>query len=611
LLGHFNWGLDNVSGTKQRDIALYELGRGPVLLLLDDLEEINLDESKEIIDILSSWNTTLGGRALLIMRRQRPEFDDLIQSNWISIGELPEAAAMEFFSARLGGVDIAMARLGANFTNVFSLCYCHPKLLILTAAALQLGVPWDQLATQLKQLVGTPIAKMEQVLEITISQIQRDSPIAGQFLDCWAVFAEAAIEEAWRFVLSGKMLGVDDPVRQWQNDALETIQRATILQRFSSENGVQCRIHPLVSEYLHSHRWSILTQEKREEYQVRHLNFYRESISSRSENYPIVLEWDNILLALKNTSKTKRWKEVIALCNILVGNERELLFRKNLWNHAKLALNYAIQAAQELSEQQLLAVFLHNLGISQYRTAEYQEAEKSFEQSLTIAIQIGDIDLVIRERLEIGRVCYRLMRYEQAEEYFEKVRIQAQLKGDLGRYAAALHELGRLAYRRKNASVAQQLLGEALQIRENVSIKLGVAQTLHELGRVQHDLALEAENAKQLEDAESLYQRSLALRREVGDYVGQQATIHQLGLLSFDQGHYERAQKYYSECIELSDALNDRFWIAHNQFRYARLLWRLHEYEEAARLASQSLELCTVLGVSLKTQVENWLKAPS
>jgi tetratricopeptide (TPR) repeat protein len=203
------------------------------------------------------------------------------------------------------------------------------------------------------------------------------------------------------------------------------------------------------------------------------------------------------------------------------------------------------------------------------------------------------------------------MRYEQAEEYFEKVRIQAQLKGDLGRYAAALHELGRLAYRRKNASVAQQLLGEALQIRENVSIKLGVAQTLHELGRVQHDLALEAENAKQLEDAESLYQRSLALRREVGDYVGQQATIHQLGLLSFDQGHYERAQKYYSECIELSDALNDRFWIAHNQFRYARLLWRLHEYEEAARLASQSLELCTVLGVSLKTQVENWLKAPS
>ncbi|HLI70426.1 MAG TPA: tetratricopeptide repeat protein [Ktedonobacteraceae bacterium] len=606
LLAHLEWGLDEIPSNKQQKVALYELGRGPILILIDDLEEATAEECKEIIDLLGSWDTSLGGRAMLIMRWQRPEFDNLVQSNWISVGEFPESTALDFLSHRLGGVEAARTRLGKNLLQVPQLCYCHPKLLTLTAAALQLGIPWRELSPQLKRLIGTPVAQMEQMLEITINRVQNESPIAGQFLDCWSVFAEAATEEAWRFVLSGKKVALDDQIRLFQNDALETLQRANILQRFEQ----QCRIHPLVSEYLKSHRWEKLSQEKRSEYQQRHLNFYCEEIASRGAEYPILSEWDNVLRALGNASNAQNWKGLLALCSVLVNRNTSPLFRKNLCSYAKQTLHFAIQAAQKLAEPKWQAIFLYDLGISQYRMAEYREAEASFAQSLKISQQIEDVELIFDTTLEIGRVYYRVARYELAREYFEDAQRFAESKGDQERIASVLQELGRLAYREKRISTAKQLLDKALHLRENLNDKLGIAQTLHELARVSHEMALQSQDRELFNEARRLYHRSLLLRREIADYIGQQATIHQLGLLEFDQEAYENARKYYDECIELSNALNDRFWIAHNHFRYARLLWRLNKRDEAINMAKQSLELCTVIGISLKTEVEVWLTSP-
>jgi tetratricopeptide (TPR) repeat protein len=613
LLAHFDWGLEEMTGAKQRRIALYELSRGPLLLLLDDLEEARPQEVREILELLSAWDTSLGGRALLIMRHRRPEFDQLIQTAWLTVGALPGDAAYAFLEERLGGAEAARVRLGSQLEELPRLCYYHPNLLTLTASALEIGIPWQELATQLQHLTGGPLKQVEQVLALTIAQIEKEMPVAGQFLDCWPLFAETTGEAAWRFVQAGRPLTHADALWHQQNAALENLQRANILQRTPGEHDEQCRMHPLISDYLRHHRWNRLSPEKRAEYVRRHLHYYIEMFRSQAERFPLLAEWENILRtveqALTGSHQRENLEELLALAELLVGGERPLLGR-HLPRHAVQLLTLALEAARRLQKGHEQAVFLLELGKARYRLAEYQEARQAFEKGLALARQLGEARLIRQATLQLGQVAYRQTRYEEARALFEELRRLAEGAGDGEHLAEALHELGRLAYRLARLEEAAALLAEALRLREQSGDGEGIARTLHEQARVAHERACLSGAAEQFEEAEALYQRSLALRKAAGDRIGQQATIHQLGLLAFDRGDYERAGLYYAECMQLAEELNDRFWIAHNRFRQARLLWRLGRRQQAKEQASEALALASVLGIGLQQEIAAWLKRP-
>lgn len=600
LLSHLGWGLEEVPTDRQLTVAAYELSQGAALVLLDDLESISEQESGEIVRLLRAWDTALGGRALLVMRTRRPEFDELIGSNWVSISDFPVKDALDFFTDQIGGLEIAREKLGTSLSRVPTLCHRHPKLLALTAAALQIGVPWEELRGQLEHLTGGPVAHVVNVLERSVSQVEKESPLAGQFLDCWSVFASAASEEAWRFVLHGRQLDMTDPLYQLQNDALAMMQRADILQRSQTDGGQNCRIHPLISEFVHKHRWTQLSEEKQAEYWRRHLEFHTRAIQTRGASYPIMAEWNNLSLALAAAEGAASWTSIVTLCLELAGPRHGVLVDTSLWSYCKEALGFGIRAARHIADTGALAGFLYSLGISQYRLAEYHDAVTSLNESLGLSDAEAQAALHLDVVRELGRLHYRLGQYESARERFSELLSTATRLDDKKLIGDALHELGRLAYREKNRTQAEELLSRALATREAAEDILGVARTLHEIGRLVHA-------AGRWTEAESAYHRSLGLRRETGDVVGQQATIHQLGLLEVDRGNFSAAHERYDECARISDALNDRFWIAHNLFRNADLSWREGDREKALGLASRAWELCKILGIALEREVSAWI----
>nr|BBH94450.1 hypothetical protein KTA_26490 [Thermogemmatispora argillosa] len=87
--------------------------------------------------------------------------------------------------------------------------------------------------------------------------------------------------------------------------------------------------------------------------------------------------------------------------------------------------------------------------------------------------------------------------------------------------------------------------------------------------------------------------------------------MHQLGLLAFHRGDLQQAGFYYAQSMRLARELNDRFWIAHNQFRLARLLWHEGQQQEALAQAQEALALCQVLGIGLQREIEDWLQMPA
>ncbi|MBX5449146.1 tetratricopeptide repeat protein [Thermogemmatispora sp.] len=611
LLTHLDWGLEETSARRQRALALYEMARGPLLLVLDDLEEASSEEAQDICDLLSAWDTSLGGRALLLMRHHRPEFDQLLQTNWLTVGQLPAQAACELVEEQLGGREAARARLGRHLPELPRLCYYHPKLLTLATSALQRGIPWQELATQLRQLAGKPLRQMEQLLHLTITRVIAESPLAGQLLDCWPVFAETTAEAAWRFVQAGRLPLTTDRLWQQQNEALEALQYATILERGETPSGPQCRMHPLISDYLRLHRWNELSQERRTEYQRRHLQYYIEVCKSNREVERLLYEWDDIALAIEQAQHLGLWEELLTLAEELVGVEGLPLLKRHQSKQALQILQVALEASARLQQPAREAVFLLHRGICYYRLAEYQQAYQDVASSLQLARRQGNEELISAAELELGRVCYRLMRYEEAEQHFATVHAQATSRGDQRRQADALHELGRLAYRRRQLESALRFLNEALQLWERLGDQAGLARTLHEQGRVHHELALQSQTPGKLDEAEALYLRSLMLRQQLSDHLGQEATLHQLGLLAFHRGDLQQAGSYYAQSMRLARELNDRFWIAHNQFRSARLLWREGQQQEALAQAQEALALCQVLGISLQREIEDWLQTPA
>lgn len=603
LFSHLDWDLDEIPADKVLKTAAYEMSKGHFLLVLDDLEVINDEEAREIAELLEAWDTSLGGRAILATRTRRPEFDRVVQSNWISVGEFPMEASLQLLYEQIGGEDAAKTLLGEeNIENVPVLCHNHPKLITLIAAATQLGVSWDDLRFQLRTLSGRRIEQMTQILDTTISQLEKETPIAGQLLDCWSVFAEAATTDAWRYIYTGRVISRQDPLWELLQDAFIVMQRADILHRFDSESGGEnCRMHPLISEFIRTHRWDGLSNEKQRQYHKRHLSFLSLQAEARPNDFQIAGEWDNVLLALDHAKQYEDWDGILQFANVTVGGALPALLSagRHLYKYALVILDYAIEASVNLSDTSRNAKFQYLKGICQYRLAEFRDALLSWSSAVDLAKRLSDDSLLWDATIELGRGYYRITEYEKAEECFAAT-LSGVPEGDVQRQSRCLHELGRLEYRQGDLERAKLRLLEALDIRREQSDTLGVAMTSHELARVFHKNG-------EYELARSTYLESLQLRRIASDLIGQQATLHQLGLLAYDQGDYDTARRYYDECDELSRALNDRFWIAHNDYRYARLLWRLGERSRARDLARGSLELSNLLGISLIHNVESWL----
>jgi tetratricopeptide (TPR) repeat protein len=601
LSRHFVWALDDVPSERLLAAIAYELAQGPYLLIFDDIESASEQEINSVIDLLQLWDTSLGGRAILIMRGRRAELDQIIQANWIQIGDLPTSASLELFQFHVGGEAAAIIKLGNDVEKIPDLCYRHPKLLQATASVLVSGKPWIEVIDSLRRLIGDPAQRSIQMLETTIDQIQAEIPLIAHFLDSWSAFAESCTEHAWRFIVNGGKISSNDPMWMLQSDALNTMQRVNILERFELAGEAQCKMHPLLNEYLRIRRWRELSVEKRKRYEHLHLDYYINLVSSPSLNaYSITSEWGNILQALKRARESGNWDGIIALCKGIVGSGDHLLIKKGPWDYAKEALTLGVDASEKLGNLKQQIIFMQNLGIISYRLSEFEASQKVYENSFEIAKQLDLLDLEIDALKGIGQVQYRTGDFMIAKVTYESALQLATDSGDTKRIADIKHQLGKVAYRQNDWHLAEKLFRLVLKTRRELRDERGVAKTLHELARIMHAL-------ERYSEAYKLYEESLSLRRAVNDPVGQQATLHQLGLLALDQGDYETARQYFDECTLLSDALNDRVWIAHNYYRRGLLLWAEGSYEKAINEVRKSLEMSIVMGIGLKNEIEKWL----
>ena len=75
--------------------ALDNLRQSKMLIILDQLDPVEPSRRQEIAGFLSRWDIGLGGRALLTMRDNLPEFHSIVRDAVINVESIDEAAAVE------------------------------------------------------------------------------------------------------------------------------------------------------------------------------------------------------------------------------------------------------------------------------------------------------------------------------------------------------------------------------------------------------------------------------------------------------------------------------------------------------------------------------------
>lgn len=575
------------------------LSQSRCLLVLDNLESASPDALEKLRSLLGAWDTTVGGRAILISQEHHREFDEMIGPNRINIGSLPMSASCDLVTSLLGGSERAREVVGDEITLAADLCFRHPRTLITASSALGIGQPWSTLKEDLQRnrLLGLVEANSE-VLGQIISKLEGKIPLITDFLNAWSVFEDRCRERIWRGLVA-QAVGTMEPKHAIYSEVLNELQGAAIIERFDLEGEVRCVMHPIIISHLRQ-RHDRISHEKTRSLVRAHLEIQRTMCSDR-EDYPGE-ELRNIRRTLQLALDRQMWLEIVSYCMAIVGDTGRPLIRRGPWQVAKELLDLGESAAAMLPDSASDRLrFLMMRGLIKYRLAEFDQAVSDYEMAHEIAQALGrEHDQVTALRGK-GQVLYRCgdlngseAAYRAGRELAETGRLEtSQDVADID------HQLGKVLYRRGDLPGARRLFESVRVIRETKGERRNLAKTIHELARIEH-----ADG--NMVDAQALYSQALVIERAANDPVMEQATLFQIAKLTLEQQDIATAERFFDDSRQISEGLNDLVWIAHAKYGKAMLAAARDIHDDAEEHASDALDLARQLNIGLAQEIIDW-----
>jgi tetratricopeptide (TPR) repeat protein len=592
----FRWPTPGTEFTTQ-DIGA-RLSEGRYLLVFDDAEDAQPDAVKEILGLLNEWDTSLGGRAIIVLHSRHPEFADAIGTNWISVRGLPAEAARHLMESRLGSKEKARQTLGNDLAIVPGLCFGHPKTIESTASLLQLGERWSEVKDDLVRLSGQgPLSVNEEMMGRIIARLESNAPGVRDLLDAWAVFEDRCRVAVWRDVA-----GVNAPDvfrhRRILDTALRALHGATLIERYDEDDEARCVIHPLLVSHLRR-RHAELSPDKIEDLVRAQL---RQQINLASPDRFPAEESGNVRRALQLGKEREMWRAILEYCEKVAGDSDLPLARRGPWPLARDILDLGVEAAGHSEDRAAEARFLLVRGMVEYRLAELEQAESIYRSAAALANDIGDGHIWLAAMRGVGRVRYRMGDFSGAQEVYT----EAKAAPHTNEVAVADidHELGKVMYRGGDLAQARELFTRARDVRERAGMTRDLARSLHELARVEHA-------SGEFLKARPLYLEALRLERENNDPVTEQATLFQLGRLALDEDQLEEADSWFADSTRVTERLGDRIWMVHDHYGRALLSWARGDTSAAQRQAKLALEESRGLRIGLAMELQEWVRAIS
>ncbi len=318
------------------------------------------------------------------------------------------------------------------------------------------------------------------------------------------------------------------------------------------------------------------------------IDYFLQFSHQHHANYALLTpEWENLDTAVKIAYDFRRWVDVADFSHTL----HTAWFARGRFDWARQAHEWAVTAAQMMSDLALEARALFRWGQAALEQADYEPATALFKRSLALFRQMNNLAGIADCQYELARIAIN-----QSKPYAEVAHLLAesrQIREQLGHQAdiaAVLFRQSRLALIYNQWEEACQLGLEALALQEAAGEKLAMTRTLHHLAWVHINVGGAAD------EAVAYAERNIQLAAEVDD-VGELALAwYARGAAARVQGKLDEALDWVHKSYEPLLRMGDKRSVGLVLYQKMVIHRSASRYEEALALGQQCLVIFEELG---------------
>jgi eukaryotic-like serine/threonine-protein kinase len=259
------------------------------------------------------------------------------------------------------------------------------------------------------------------------------------------------------------------------------------------------------------------------------------------------------------------------------------------FNRAQQAANRAVQKAQALGEQQLMAQALVFQGWALDRLGEGKRAIAVLEQAHSLYDGAGDRAGGARAVQAKGNVLYDEGDFAGARAAFEQALTVFRETGSRLSEAKALSAIGNVFYDTAQLELARHNYGLALEIESELGAKEEIASDSGNLANVLDSLG-------DLRGARQKQSEALRAFHEVNDRRGEASTLNNLGNVLSELGDLRGAQQRYDQSMAISDQIGYKRGRGFSLQASADILREQDRLDDAEKTAEASVSLRRELG---------------
>ena len=619
-----------MASPKPLDVLLERIGQHPMLLVLDNFEQL-LTIGNQAVLVISSLLNACPNLKLLITSRERLELEEefVWSLSGLSVSDVSSSDAVLLFTERAKRARLDFALTENDLADVVQIC----QLLNGAPLAIELAAAWVK--TMSPKQIAAALLESFDLLETGLRNIsERHRSLRIVFEHSWnllgaqhqivlsqlAVFQGGFQREAAQ-IIAGSSLGM-----------LGSLFDKSLV--FRAATG-RYELHTFIRQY--AHQKLELQPEIFNQTRARHAVFFLgfAEQAAKQLNTPeaaawlerLELEHTNILLALRFYANDA---ELVRLVCALT----DFWQIRGYFSEAEHWLNLMFNL--ELGDANLRLKALDSLGTLALHQANYAVAIELFTKALGLARASKNVQVEANALFGLAGIKLDQGQYTAARENASKsLKLHQSIHNQIGT-AQSLGILGRIASDQNDYQTSKPLLEQALSLWRSLNDSRGIAGVLILLTAVAIDQGdfgkakamLEDSLERRLElgdkrgasialgnlghlamnlgnypEARELRLQSLVQRRELGDKRGVAYALNDLGLIALYENDLDLANTYSHQALEIRKSLNDARWISSTAQNLASIAARKLEFEIALAYFQESLNAAFQIGDRLSATV--------
>jgi len=197
-----------------------------------------------------------------------------------------------------------------------------------------------------------------------------------------------------------------------------------------------------------------------------------------------------------------------------------------------------------------------------YRNTNQDSALICYKKAITIAdnadpTQTDSTFSILKSNsiIYIGIIYYFKGAYDKAVEYYiQALEIRENLGNKAG-IAKCYNNIGVVHWRQGNYDKAIEYYNQALKIYKELDYKIGISGSYNNIGVIHN-------NMKNYNKAVEYFLKALKIHKETDDKKGISRCYLNIGFANHKQGNYNTAKEYYQKSLKIDEELCDKYGMA-------------------------------------------------